>query len=122
MPQIDIQQIIHLLSPRSGTELLFDIMLYAIFIFGLITMFMQSDKTLLPTLMMAAVVLISVISKLQVFPARNILTLVLNAVMAIFPLMVAAFTKAPKSRPTAILASIFGFIYTITFLLFVQQQ
>jgi hypothetical protein len=121
MPQLDIQEIIRLLSPRSGTDLLFDIMLYAIFLFGLITMFMQSDKTLLPTLMMAAVVLIAVISKLQVIPPRNIISLILNAVMAIFPAMVAASTKAPKSRPTAILTSLFGFVYTVTFLLFVQQ-
>ncbi len=121
MPQIDIQQIIHLLSPRSGTELLWDIMLYAVFIFGLITMFMQSDKTLLPTLMMAGVALIAVISKLQLLPARNIITLVLNAVMAIFPLMVAAFTKAPKSRPTALLTALAGAVYAITFLLFAQQ-
>lgn len=121
MPQLDLQEIIRLLSPRSGTELLWDIMLYIIFFCALITMFMQSDKTLLPTLMMGAVALIAVISKLGLIPARNILTLVLNAVMAIFPLMVAAFTKAPKSRPTAILASLFGFVYTITFLLFAQQ-
>lgn len=121
MPQLDLQEIIRLLSPRSGTELIWDIMLYAIFIFGLIAMFMQSDKTLLPTLMMAAVVFIAVISKLQVIPPRHIITMLINAVMAIFPIMVAAFTKAPKSRPLALLAGITGFVYTATFLLFVQQ-
>jgi hypothetical protein len=56
-----------------------------------------------------------------VIPPRNIISLILNAVMAIFPAMVAASTKAPKSRPTAILTSLFGFVYTVTFLLFVQQ-
>ncbi|MGQ9887832.1 MAG: hypothetical protein ACUVSX_05010 [Aggregatilineales bacterium] len=121
MPQLDLQEIIRLLSPRSGTELIWDIMLYLIFFCALIAMFMQSDKTLLPALMMGAVALIAVISKLQVIPPRNIITLLLNAVMGIFPIMVAAFTKAPKSRLPALLAGVTGFVYTAMFLLFVQQ-
>lgn len=121
MPQLDLQQIIRLLGPRSGTDLIWDIMLYTIFIFGLIAMFLQSDKTLLPTLMMAAVVFLAVISKLQVIPQRHIITLLLNAVMAVFPIMVAAFTKAPRSRLPALITGITGFVYTAVFLFVVQQ-
>lgn len=118
---LDFQQIIRLLAPRQGTDLIWDIMLYGVFIFGTITMFMQSDKTLLPTLMMGGVVLISVIAKLQVIPPWNILSMLLNAVMAIFPGMVAAITKAPKSRPTALLTALLGSVYMVTYLLFVQR-
>lgn len=128
---LTLQDIIDKLAPRPGFPgLFYDILLYIIFFAALITMFMQSDKQLITTLLMAAVAAMAVIAKLNVFAATDILggriqgtrggillpiVLLINAGMFVLPLIVAGITQAKKSRPSAVLGGIIGGLYFFAF-------
>ena len=45
------QEIVARLAPRTGVALIYDILLYLIFILSVLVMFMQSDKQLVPTVL-----------------------------------------------------------------------
>src|SRR5574341_684100 len=119
--QLNVQDIIQRLGPNSQPGLVWNIFLYLIFFIGLATMFMQSDKQLLTTLMMAAVAFSAVLDKLQVLRNQPILgqrdfgTLLLHILMFTFPLIVGGLAKAKKSRGPAILTGILGGIYFFAF-------
>ena len=115
MESINIQDIIDQLGPNSGLGLGWNILIYLIFFFSLIAMFLQSDKTILPTLILAAGLLICLIAKLVIFDPLEFGTFVINAGMFLAPTMVVGMTKAPKSRPFLILAALFGAIYFFGF-------
>jgi len=124
---IDVQDIIAALGPNSDPGIVWNIMLYLIFFLGLATMFMQSDKQLGPTLMMATVAFAAVLDKLQVIARTPILgqpgfgTLLLHIVMATFPLVVAGITKAHKSRGPAIFTGIIGLVLFFGYWALVQR-
>lgn len=121
MDSIDFQQIISLLAPRSGIPLLFDILLYAIFFLLLIGLFLQSDKTVIPTLIISATMLMTVIAKLGVFSPREFGTLAINAGIFTLPAFSAGITRAPKSRPWLIIASVLGCIHLFVVWFFQQS-
>ncbi len=123
---LDIQDIIAALGPNSEPGLIWNILLYLIFFLALATMFMQSDKQLLPTLMMAGVAFAAVLDKLQVLRNRVVLTqdfgtLLLHIVILTFPLIVAGITRAHKSRPPAIFTGILGGLLFFGFWFFEQR-
>jgi hypothetical protein len=112
---LQLQDILNKLAPRSGVELLYDIFLYIIFFLALITMFMQSDKQLFPTIVMAAVAAMAVLGKLSIFPAKDFGSLIINAGMFVLPLIVAGITSAKKSQAPAIFGGILGGLYFFLF-------
>jgi hypothetical protein len=119
-PKLNLQDIVRQLLPTEK-YLLFDIFLYIIFFLGLIAMFMQSDKQMGPTLMLAAVAGIAVISKLHAFGDKNLATLLLNALMLILPLIVTGITKAKKSQPLTIIGGVLAGVYFFLFWILFQR-
>lgn len=125
MAGISLQEIAQNLLPNSQ-YLIWDIFLYVIFFLSLITLFMQSDKQLLPTLLMAAVLLLTLVAKLSLsrqipFQRDEFGMLVVNCGIFIFPALVAGMTKAKKSRGPAILAAIIGFVFMFMYWLIFQR-
>lgn len=115
------QQIIQRLSPRTGVELVYDILLYIIFFLALIVMFMQSDKQLVPTVLAGLVGAMAVIAKLNVFNPLAFGALVINAGIFVFPIIIAGITKAKKSQPPAVIAGVLGGVYFFMFW-FISQR
>ncbi len=125
MEGISLQEIIQTLLPQSEF-LIWDIFLYIIFFLSLITLFMQSDKQILPTLLMAAVLLLTLIAKLSIsrqipFQRREFAMLIVNCGIFIFPALVAGMTKAKKSRGPAVLAGLIGFVFMFLYWLIFQR-
>jgi hypothetical protein len=118
---LDLQDILEKLAPRSGIELLYDILLYIIFFLAIITMFMQSDKQLVPTMIMAGVAAMAVLGKLSIFPPKDFGSLVINAGMFVLPLIVAGVTAAKKSQGPAIIGGVVGGLYFFIFWLVSQR-
>ena len=115
------QDIINRLMPRSGLGLIYDLLLYAIFILMLIVMFMQSDKQLVPTMISGLVGALAVIAKLNVFDPLAFGALVVNAGIFVLPIIVAGITKAKNSQPLAIIAGVLGGVYFFMFW-FISQR
>jgi hypothetical protein len=109
------QQIIARLAPRTGIELVYDIILYIIFILIVLVMFMQSDKQLVPTVLAGLVGAMAVIAKLDVFNSDAFGSLVINAGIFVFPIIIAGITKAKKSQPLAVIAGVLGGVYFFMF-------
>jgi hypothetical protein len=124
---IQLSDIPRLLGPGSGTDLIFSIALYIIFFLSLITMFMQSDKQLITTLIMASTLLLIILAKLTLaanapFERREFGTYVIHAGIFIFPALVAGMTKAPKSRGPAVIAAVLGAVYMFGFWFLYQSR
>jgi len=119
---LTLQDIIDKLLPRSGVELLYDIFLYIIFFLAVIVMFMQSDKQLFPTMLMAGVAALAVIAKLNIMRPKEFGTLVINIAMGTVPLIVAGITKAKKSQGPAVIGGVLGVVYFIIFWLVSQRN
>ncbi len=115
------QDILARLAPRSGIGLLYDILLYIVFILALIVMFMQSDKQLVPTMISGLVGALAVIAKLNVFDPLAFGALVINAGIFVLPLIVAGITKAKNSQPLAIIGGVLGGVYFFLFW-FISQR
>jgi hypothetical protein len=118
LPPIDMNEVLRRLGPGQGQQLLWDIMLYAIFFMALITSFLVPDKQLLATLAITAVMAMAVIAKLQYvnIPVNktpdNLIILAVNAGMFTFPLIVAGMVRArcgtPKAMAPAVLTGLLG--------------
>jgi len=128
----DLQQVLFLLGPNSG-EMIWNILLYIIFFLALITMFNIPDKNLLPTLLMAGTLLLTVISKLNIsitprrdaiFPPEDFIQFTVNVAIFIFPLLTAGMIRAKKKGKVvgpAIVTALFGGAYFFIFWFFVQR-
>ncbi|HLU11657.1 MAG TPA: hypothetical protein VK003_18425 [Oceanobacillus sp.] len=129
MEGIDFQTILFYLGPTSG-ELIWNILLYFIFFFALITMLVMPDKNLVATLLISAVLMTTVIAKLSlsarppIIRADDFLMYVLNVSTFVFPLLVAGIVRAKKKGkvvPAAITTAFFGGVYFFLFWFFVQR-
>ncbi len=109
------------LGPSSPPGLIWNIFLYIIFILAVITMFMQSDKQSLTTILMGSVGAFAVIAKLGIFQPSNLGSLIIDVGMFVFPLIVAGIAKAKKSVGPAIMTGILSGIYFFGFWFFVQR-
>jgi hypothetical protein len=127
------QEILAELGPKpekfGGLGLLFDIMLYVIFLLGLVTMALIPDKQLLATLLMVAVVGMAVISKIgvpRIFDQCSFVPLVLNAGMFTLPLIVAGMVRqrggTPKALAPSALMGLLGGAYFFLFWAAVQSN
>lgn len=121
MDGLTIQDILARLGPRGGVELIYDILLYIIFILNVICMFMQSDKQLMPTLMLGGAAALAVVAKLNLFNPLAFGALVVNAGMLILPLIAIGITKAKKSIGLAVVSGILGGVYFFLFWLVSQR-
>ncbi len=121
LDSINMDEILHLLGPNGGWGMPWSIFIYIIFFLSVVTMLMQSEKTLAPVLLMLIGLLALVLDKLAVFPARAFETFILHIVIFIPPILVVGMTKNPKSRPPAILAFLLGAGYFFAFWLTFQS-
>jgi hypothetical protein len=127
MNNIEFSEIPRLLGPGNTTQdHILSIALYIIFFLSLVTLLMQSDKQLLATLVMAATLLLIILAKLTLaanapFERQEFGTYVIHAGIFILPALVAGMTKAPKSRPPAVIAAVLGAIYMFGFWLLFQR-
>lgn len=120
---LDLNDIIQALGPRSGQELLWDVLLYGIFLLGLINVMLIPDKQLFASMLNLLVMGLAVVSKLLVGTTSSAIlaptdlpVLVLNVGMFTIPLIVAGMLRPVKGKRSkamipAILMGILGGVY-----------
>lgn len=126
--EFDINQVLDALKPRSGTNLLLDLLLYGIFGLGFYAMLMVPDKQLLPSLLMVGVIGASVLAKLDFFPPTDFATFIINVTLFVGPIFVATMVRDPSNRgrrPKAMvpagITGLLGGLYFLMFWLFKQS-
>ena len=134
MNSINFQDIVALLSPGTGQAIIWSILLYIIFFFGLITMFAMPDKNMIPTLLIASVLLFAIVAKLSVaaldLHKQTIIgktdfgMFVINVGMFVLPLVAVGMARARKSKATApaIITALTGGTYFFLFWFIVQSR
>ncbi|MBZ0297764.1 MAG: hypothetical protein K8L99_34735 [Anaerolineae bacterium] len=122
MQSIDVREILELLGPNRGLPLFFNILIYVVFFFTLIGLFLQSDKAVLPTMVLSGGLLLCILAKLIIFDEREFGTFVINAGMFLAPTLVVGMTRAEKSRGPLILAALVGAVYFFAFWFFYHFQ
>lgn len=116
---VTADQILALLAVKD----IWDVVLYLILLFVLITLFMQPEGALTVTLLLAAVVVGIFIDKVEAMPGRHQCsfgTLIIRIMMFVIPLIVAGITKNPKARAPSVVAAVLGLGYT--FLLWATEM
>ena len=119
---INPQEILAALGPRSGPAFVYDMFLYVIFVLSLITMFAQSDKQMVPTLLIGGAAACSVIAKLDVIPPKAFGMLIVNAGILVLPFLTAGITKAKKTIPLCVIIGVLGAIHFAMFWFFSQRS
>ncbi len=122
MPELTVQEILSKLGPRGGVNLVYDIILYILFILNLIIMFMQSDKQLVPTLFAGLAAALTVVAKLDVLGPKELGSLIVNAGIFVLPLIIAGITRAKKSTPLAVISGLLAAVYFFAFWFFNQRD
>ena len=122
MPQVTLQEVLAHLAPRSGVNLIYDIILYLVFVLDLVLMFGQSDKQTITTVMAGGAAALAVIAKLDVFRPREFGSLIVNAGMFVLPLLVVGISKAKKVQPLGVISAVFSAIYFFAFWFFAQRS
>lgn len=132
MDNPEIGRILSYLGPNTGDPIV-NILLYIIFFFALITMFTLPDKNVVPTILIATVLLCAVVAKLSmsspdpIFNRREFGMFVLNVIMVTFPFLVVGTTRKArqkrsiKSNLPALMAGLFGGIYFFLFWFLFQR-
>jgi len=131
MNQIKPQDIVNLLLPGTGQIAVFSIFLYIIFFFALITLLVMPNKNMLPTLLVATVLLFAVVAKLSVSAPRGQAIIankdfgmfVINVGMFILPLIAIGMARARKNRAPvpAIITSLVAAVYFFAFWIMAQH-
>lgn len=122
MNGLTAQDILSNLAPRSGVNLVYDIVLYIIFFMDLILMFGQSDKQTLPTIMAGGAAALAVVAKLDVFAPREFGSLIVNAGMFVLPLFVVGISNAKKVQPLGVISAVFSALYFFAYWFFSQRN
>jgi len=133
---ITFEQVLSYLLP-TPQFMIFDILLYIIFFLALLAVFTMPDKNMIPTLLIAAVLMAVIVAKLStaaiVKPGDPILgkkdfgMYAINVAMLVLPLIAVGMTRKPKSNsvvrstPFAILAGLMGAVYFFMFWLVHQR-
>ncbi len=133
------QQILRYIGPRPREGYWDIFFIYPLFFFALVTLFMQGDKEIVTTMIMATVLLLIVLSKLAPLGVFNtlgrsvggdplifdypqgLLLFIIHCGIFALPIIVAGMTRAKKSRGPAILTGVLGGIYLFAFW-FVMQR
>lgn len=128
LEEIDFNALLARLGPRSGSDLIFDILLYGIFFLALITMFLVPDKQLLPTLLSVLVMFFAVLAKVELFEPTAFPIFVINVGMWVIPWVTAGMVRPASRRysnktPRALMPAIItGFLGAGYFFLFWAQK
>ena len=135
MNGLSAQQILQLFAPGTGQQIIWSFFLYLVFFLSLITLFLIPDKNMLPTLMMACVLLFCVVAKLSimrpgtVFPTSDRFSFgvfTMNVAIAVFPFIVAGMIRSgkqkSKAQAPAIFAGLIGMVYWFLYWLVVQRS
>jgi quinol-cytochrome oxidoreductase complex cytochrome b subunit len=131
---IDGSQIVALLGFGSGTDIIWNILLYLLFFLSLFAMFRMPDKNMVPTLLIGAVLACIVIAKISimadyigedpVLTKREFGMFVVNGMIVVFPFVAAGMVRAKKKGVVigpAIVTGILAFIYFFLFGLVEQR-
>jgi peptidoglycan/LPS O-acetylase OafA/YrhL len=132
MQNLQLDDILQLLALGSGINALWSIFLYLVFFLALVTLFTMPDKNMVPTLLIAVVLLCSVVAKISlassdpIFKQREFGMMIINVAMGVLPFIVAGMIRRGKTRrttavPLAIFTGIIGTVYFLMFLIFVQR-
>lgn len=104
---IDLNEALSNLGPRSGEDLIWDVFLYAIFLIGMINMALIPDKQLFASMLNFAVIGCAVTAKLlvgeggsRVFDPLHFGTFILNVGMFVLPLIIAGMVRSVKGKPS----------------------
>ena len=122
MNGLTLQEVLAHLAPRSGVNLVYDIILYIVFVLDLVLMFGQSDKQTITTVMAGGAAALAVIAKLDVFRPREFGSLIVNAGMFVLPLLVVGISKAKKVQPLGVISAVFSALYFFAFWFFAQRS
>ena len=123
MNGLTVQQVLSHLAPRSGINLVYDIVLYLVFVLDLILMFGQSDKETITTIMAGGAAALAVIAKLDVFRPREFGSLIVNAGMFVLPLLVVGMnSRAKKVNPVGVISAVFSALYFFAYWFFAQRS
>lgn len=133
---LEFSDIVDAIGPRTGRDLLWDVMLYMIFFLALINMFMIPDKQLMVTILNFIVMGLAIMSKLlvgtenttdRVFQRGDLPVLVFNVGMFVIPLIMAGMLrsvkgKRPKAIYVCIIMGLLGGAYFFMFWAMEQRQ
>ena len=136
MNGLNFQDVMALLSPGGGQEIIWSIFLYVIFFFALITLFLMPDKNMVPTLLVAGVLLFAIVGKLSVatifrpnqgapiIGKLDFGMFVINVGMFVFPLIAVGMARSRKSKATApaVITALTGGTYFFLFWFIVQSR
>lgn len=113
---INMDDIVNAIGPRTGRDLLWDVMLYLLFFLALINMFILPDKQLFVTILNFVVMGATIISKLLVgtetttdrmIEPTSLVVLVLNVGVFVVPLIMAGMLRAVRGkRPKAVIVCV----------------
>jgi hypothetical protein len=136
---INPQDILALLGPGTGANVIWSIFLYLIFFFALVALFTMPNKNMIPTLLIAAVLVFSIVAKLSIgaINARQTPILrpgefgmfVINAGMFALPFIAVGMTRVTgvrkrgsnRAAAPAMLTGLLGGLYFFIFWFFYQQ-
>lgn len=132
MGNLRVEDMLQLLELGTGLNALWSIFLYIIFFIALFTLFTMPDKNMVPTLLIATVLLCAVVAKISlasndpIFEQREFGMMIINIATGVLPFIVAGMVRRGKTRqvtaiPLAIITGIAGSIYALLFLLFIQR-
>jgi hypothetical protein len=138
---LNFQDVLKLLAPGTGQNLIWSIMLYILFFLALLTLFKVPDKNMVPTLIMGTVLLFIIVAKLSISAnavrgGRPIINnkdfgmYIINIAIGVLPLIAIGMTRVTsrvnrRSNPAtgpAILTAVVGIVYFFGFWLAVQQM
>jgi hypothetical protein len=126
---VNFQDILQALGPGTGQDIIWSIFLYLIFFFALITMFLIPDKNMVPTLLIGAVLLCTMVAKVSlgidppILERKEFGMMVINVIMLIFPIIAVGMARAKKNKMAApaIITAVLGGVYFFTFWVIVQR-
>ncbi len=129
---LEFGDILNALGPRTGEDLIFDILLYIIFFLTFINMFLIPDKQMFVTILNFTVMGFAIVSKLLIgdglpLEATDLPVLVLNVGMFTIPLVIAGMLRSVKGKPSramlpAILTGLIGGGYFFLFWFLKQRD
>ncbi len=128
-PNLNISDLLRYLRPDASSvvPVYLSYILYAIFVLAFVTLFIVPDKQANLGYMMIAVLMAAFLVKVQFFYICGLITLVLNIVMLVVPLLVGGMSrgvpgKPPRSMYLGILTGLLGAAYFFLFWVAVQSN
>lgn len=137
---LNFKDIVTLLGPGTGQNIIWSIMLYILFFLALLTLFKVPEKNMIPTLLMGTVLLFIIIAKLSIsansvrggkpiIHNKDFGMYIINIGIGVLPLIAVGMTRttsrvARRANPAAapaIFTAVIGIVYFFGFWLAVQQ-